>query len=128
MKRHVIPFIIINLNYTYTPDQSDEQATRGCALDCIVNLDDILEKNQKPIIERRCFDKNVVLKAESRELDIGCLYIEYKDDSSLSLQVSYTKEIYDAFLPIILNTYYGTDIYSMLMQRHRDEQINRLFD
>jgi hypothetical protein len=68
------------------------------------------------------------------EYDIGCLQIENhndydkNDNPSIEMQVFYGKEIYDMFLPIILNAYYDTKVYSVLMQRHRDEQIGKLFD
>lgn len=73
-------------------------------------------------------------RSGSKEGDIGCLHIEhltdgeYNDNPSVSLQVFYGKEIYDMFLPIILSAYHGTEFYSLLMQRHRDEQIGKIFD
>ena len=134
MKKYIIPFIITDLDYKQIPDQSDEHTTRGCEIECIINLDEILESGDRPIVEKRWFEKKLILKSNSREYDIGCLQIEHHDDHektdnpSIELQVFYGKEIYDMFLPIILNAYNNTKVYSILMQRHRDEQIGKLFD
>lgn len=134
MRKFIIPFIIIDLDSRQIPDQSDEHTTLGCEIECIINLDQILESGDKPIIEKRWFEKRLILKKDSREYDIGCLQIEHhndydkNDNPSIEMQVFYGKEIYDMFLPIILNAYYDTKVYSVLMQRHRDEQIGKLFD
>lgn len=134
MRKYIIPFIITDLDYRQIPDQSDEHTTRGCELECITNLDQILDKGDRPIVEKRWFEKKLILKKDSREYDIGCLQIECHgdheklDNPSIEMQVFYGKEIYDMFLPIILNAYHNTKVYSILMQRHRDEQIGKLFD
>lgn len=134
MKKYITPFIITDLDYKLIPDQSDEHTSRGCEVECIINLNEILESGDKPIIEKRWFEKTLILKPESREFDIGCLHIEHYqdmenlDNPSIRLQVFYSKEIYDMFIPIILSAYHNTEVYSILMQRHRDEQIGKLFD
>lgn len=134
MRKYIIPFIITDLDYRQIPDQSDEHTARGCEVECITNLDQILDKGDRPIVEKRWFEKKLILKKDSREYDIGCLQIEHHDDHekldnpSIEMQVFYGKEIYDMFLPIILNAYHNTKVYSILMQRHRDEQIGKLFD
>jgi hypothetical protein len=134
MRKYIIPFIITDLDYRQIPDQSDEHTARGCEVECITNLDQILDKGDRPIVEKRWFEKKLILKKDSREYDIGCLQIEHHDDHekndnpSIEMQVFYGKEIYDMLLPIILNAYHNTKVYSILMQRHRDEQIGKLFD
>ena len=133
IRKHIIPFVIVDLDYKIVPDQSDEHTSSACEIECIVNLDDILDKSTEPQVQKRYFDRHIIVRPGSKEGDIGCLHIEYltdgeyNDNPSVSLQVFYGKEIYDMFLPIILSAYHGTDFYSLLMQRHRDEQIGRLF-
>ncbi len=134
IKKHIIPFVVTDLDYRLIPDQSDEHQSRGCEVECITNLDQILDKGDSPIVEKRFFDKKLILRLETREGDIGCLHIEHISDfenngnPSIRMQTFYSKEIYDMFIPIILSAYQGTDMYSLLMQRHRDEQIGKLFD
>ena len=134
IKKYIIPFVVTDLDYKLIPDQSDEHQSRGCGIECITNLDQILDKGDSPIVEKRFLDKSLILRPNTREGDIGCLQIEHitdlenNDNPSIEMQTFYGKEIYDMFLPIILNAYQETTMYSLLMQRHRDEQIGRLFD
>lgn len=134
MKKFILPFIITDLDYKQVPDQSDEHTSHVCEIECITNLDQILESNDKPIIEKRWLDKHIISKSNFREYDIGCLQLEHLqdyemgDNSSINIQVFYGKEIYDMFLPILLNAYHNSEVYSILLQRHRDDQILRLFD